>query len=258
MALSLRTAALPSAWVVALLSLGAMDLVLALEPAKSGQTNAFSGKMYVRSESELELHFRSHVDRVVRLGLEARTRTPEFRDLDADLVKRFLSLHDQAKINHSMSFERRFGVDRKMRPLTALARLYGKRIEELSDGERKLAESIRSEVNRIDHAVGQRFFRNHGLLTESGEPNAVAQKLLRIEKIADTVDRAMSPVSGEEFHKVMESSAKWLKIDADKEIAAGLERDYRSLTYGLSYDDALGSSHGTCMDLFSYRRWSAY
>ncbi|NUM89808.1 MAG: hypothetical protein HUU37_11435 [Bdellovibrionales bacterium] len=198
----------------------------------------------MRSLTDLEIHFQAHILRVARLGREILALSPEFRDVDPALLDQFLALHDQAKVNLSDPFIRQYGINRRNAPLLALSQIYGKQIENLTNEERMLAERVRDEVNRVDRAVAMNFFRQQGMLTSAGEPGDMALKFLRVEKIADSVDRAMSPVSAEEFHKVMDPARRWLRDEADKKIARRLERSYFALSDGLTFEEIRGRSLG--------------
>ena len=68
----------------------------------------------------------------------------------------------------------------------------------------------------MDAEVAMAFFKKKNLLTPEGRPNAVAEKLLELEKIADLVDRGKSPVSAEEFGRPMDSASSFFGKQAER------------------------------------------
>jgi hypothetical protein len=96
---------------------------------------------------------------------------------------------------------------------------------------------MRTETNRIDTELQMKFFRAHGLLDAQGQPGVTAKLLVEIERIADRVDRAKSPVTTEEFNRPMFSAARWLDTPREKAIATEMEQDWEYYTRGASYEE---------------------
>jgi hypothetical protein len=145
------------------------------------------------------------------------------------LIQEFLKLHDQAKVDTDLSHSRPKPI------LDDLYAIYGKK---LSPEEVQAARKIVQELNDIDATIALKFFQKRGLLDADGKPNAIAKKLLEIEKAADLADRGMSPVSPEEFGRPMDPASKFFetqiaKLRAEAESGAKdramVEREIESL-----------------------------
>ena len=180
-------------------------------------------KRYVISGRDFLRHTKLHIKRVRELGLYLVNNYPErFDHLSVELAEKFLSLHDQSKVNFKYS---------PQAPIyQRLYRFYGINDQYLDEFEHRERGLLINELNGIDHMVSNNFFRDFNLVSK-GE---TARQLLELEKIADYVDRGMSPVSREEFAKKMVPGSDYF-TGSDHQMASELEKNYSDLVKGLEY-----------------------
>ncbi len=171
----------------------------------------------VGSVEEFYEHTQKHRARVKALGMELFRSHPElFKGLDAWQVEHVLDAHDQAKVRPSVRAP-------DGRPFYQV--LY-------DDGfGRELDRSIVDSLNARDKELLDRAEERFGV---KGNPDLKAN-VERIEKIADFVDRGMSPVSPEEFGRKMEKASQYLGSAEDRELAKALEKKYFTITKDLQY-----------------------
>lgn len=204
---------LPHRYLRVLFSVGLLATA-SLHLANAWPTNL--DREYVHSLPEYVLYMRSHIQRVVLIGSDIRENerfSNQFEDVDPEVLKEYLSrYHDRRKIKdwqrkNSMArkLEANYGIDKNKLPPEERAR-YQAIIDELNDGDKEERREFLSKL-----------------------PPEIVEKLLRIERIADQIDRVMSEVSEEEWNKIMEpaSTSEWLKDEKDREIAEFYERPFR-------------------------------
>ncbi len=106
----------------------------------------------------------------------------------------------------------------------------------MSEVEKARFKALRSAFNKNDSEIGLKYLIKHGFADANGVLTPNGKNLLKIEKLADIVDRGMDPTSSEEFGKkiVRASESKYLKSQNGKKMAAVLEGEYFKTTKGLS------------------------
>ena len=172
----------------------------------------------VKSLEEFYEHTRLHRARVKDLGMELFKSHPElFEGLTATQVQNVLEAHDLAKVNASS------GLNGK--PFyRILYENYGNKID------RKIID----ELNAADKRYMQKALRVNGI--DSPE---LTDKMARIEKIADAVDRGMSPVSTEEFGRSMSRASQFYNDPEDVRLALELESKYHQVIAKHAYKGLL-------------------
>lgn len=183
----------------------------------------------VKNVDDFLRHTSLHVERNRVLASELIAHFPEKFDLvNEELVQAFLKVHDQSKLNPSLTKNgRRFIGER-------LYEFYGLPDGLLSKTERAEKKSLIAELNLIDNIQVMDFFKNNGLLDRSDTPNMAARQLLIIEKVVDFVDRGSSPVTIEEFSRKVSKGSEFVD-EALAPFARYLEKHYRRLVNGLEY-----------------------
>lgn len=183
---------------------------------KAIDTRTQSDKL-VGSVEEFYEHTQKHRARVKALGMELFKSHPElFEGLDRAQVEHVLDAHDQAKVRPSVK-----APDGRPFYQVLYKEGFGKGLD----------RSIVDSLNASDKEILERAEERLGV---KGNPDLKA-KVERIEKIADLVDRGMSPVSSEEFGRKMEKASRFLTSAEDRELAKFLEKRYSTITKGLQY-----------------------
>lgn len=165
-----------------------------------------------------------HISRVVLIGIEMkRVFHHHFENLEDEVVRNFLLLHDYSKIkmidgnyeNARLLFENIFGKD----------------VKSLSEIDREKASTIIDRINRDDRKIAIDFFEKHHL------SNAQIKQLLQLENLADLIDRGMSPFSQFEFGRKLKPASMILKCEIEKSIAHYFEKSatYTSLVGRLHF-----------------------
>ena len=148
---------------------------------------------------------KAHCKRVKSLGLRVYELTES--KLDKKLVEAFLDLHDQGKFEDDAE---------------SLHRLYNYYGHDFFDEESKAEkDQAISDLSYKEQAIAGEFFKNNNVSDED------ALELLSIEKIADFVDRGLSPVASEEFGREMKPASQMLTKAKEREIALALELEYK-------------------------------
>ena len=171
--------------------------------------DATSQRGYVHSLDEYVIYMESHIQRQVIIGMDIQKRFTEFGDVDPKILEQYLSLHDQSKIK---GWEKQGSLARR------LYHFYG-RVPTLSPEEIPAYKKSVADLNESDDRVSGEFLAKL--------PSAIAIKLKRIEKIADQIDRVMSPVSPEEWGRFMSPASldlTWMPDPKDRKIALYYER----------------------------------
>lgn len=210
---------------------------------------SFASTIYVKYQADLRVHFQSHLQRVVRLALHLLKSKPDhFPGVSESLALELLTLHDAAKLDHSPSFRQRFWGETVKSDQSFMQRLfhiYGKGYEYVA--ENREARATIDQLNATDRQVSQEFFRSKGLLTPDGSPTPVAQALLRLERIADVVDRNLDPVALEEFGLTERRLiSDFLKNPEDLELSRPIAEGYAELVRGARFVDAARKSLPPC------------
>lgn len=179
----------------------------------------------------------SHARRVRVLGMHLRRIYQEaFVEVNPEILGDFLILHDQAKLNHSQNFIKNYHLPMDSPLLDELYGLYGVIVSSANADEfRARNMALIARINEVDRGVALHFFRLRGLATEDSF-SPLAQRYLKIEKIADAVDRGMNPVTAEEFGRPMLAASQFLPDAESKDMATKLEQVYGLLTREMSYD----------------------
>jgi len=192
----------------------------------------------VNSLTDFHHHTKMHKKRVLRLGLSLLDRFPEeFEGIDKKMAERLLAEHDNAKMSPRYRYQ-------NGRPFYAeLYDHFGKRPP----------QDIVNHLNLADSKIMERALEREGLaLSKFDSPNERGRKLElrarfdKLEKLADFTDRAMNPVSPEEFGRKMwlESDAAIKKGDRSKaKMALYLESNYKHLVGDLYYKKLSPSAH---------------
>lgn len=231
-------------------ALALVFLVLAV-PAYP-ETQASQGR-YVRSLLDFRIHMKAHIQRVELLALKAYELKPELFDgLSPQLIRDFMRLHDQSKVNQTPAFLRDHGLDNSKTILARLYENYGVDFSSISPERRAQFQALVGELNAVDAKVAKDFFHSRGLLEADGTLNERAQKLIRLEKIADSVDRGSCPVSAEEFNRPMLPSSRFMKDPVDQAIALQLEKQYDSIVSSATYEKVRSPGRSyRCPSMFS-------
>lgn len=188
-----------------------------------------SGRVNVNDALDFHEHMSKHKKRIVDLGVKLLERYPErFKEIDKETLKIVLEAHDNAKVTPSSQYN---------------GRPFYKVLFEEGYG-RKLNREIVDSLNDVDGKWTEDAFKKAGLslegLTGKRKQNVLKKRklILKIEKIADFVDRGMSPVTKEEFgRKVVKASDSkfFLKNKKDRLAAEFLEQNYNEFTKGHEY-----------------------
>jgi hypothetical protein len=172
---------------------------------------------FVSNVEEFYEHTSLHRERVKKLGVELFKTHPElFAGLNLEQVTGVLEAHDLAKASSAS-----IAPDGRPFYRTLYADGYGK----------KLDRTIVDALNLKDKEFMEQALKFYGL---DKDPELLA-KISRIEKIADFVDRGMSPVSVEEFGRAMDKASDFMNSEDDKILARELEQRYEKVIGRLGY-----------------------
>lgn len=203
---------------------------------------ANAGPPYVTDFDTFLTHTESHIERVKRLGIELYRRYPvAFSHVDEKTLTQYLSLHDRSKT---------LGAFSKNSIASRLYRYYGKDLKVMSAADQQEFQKLIDALNESDAQVSKEFFGRHRLLNAEGEFTSGALEMMKIEKIADMVDRAQSPVSIEEFGKQMTPASEWLSNPLESRMASSIERGsvYNKLVAGATFEEHLARQQSyTCI-----------
>ncbi len=191
---------------------------------------------FVKNIHDFTIHTQLHIKRVERIGLYLFKKFPnEFKQLDQKIVHNFLKKHDQGKVNVSL------WKDKGKKPIIdKIYKYYNVPKESISPKELALLGKAVDDLNAMDTMVAYQFFRDNKLYTATGEISPKAHQLLRLEKLADIIDRGKNMVSPEEFaKKAMIPASKWFKNHKEQLMAMSTEHDYNKIIAGLDYNQQL-------------------
>lgn len=209
-------------------------------------------RRYVNSPGDLKVHFTTHIKRVSRLGVELYDSHPDlFPGVTREDVREFLAVHDQTKIDDREEFRRSFWVEKAEAAfIDRLYFLYGKGYGFAADPANAAWTGVISSLNATDRRVAMDYFRRRGLLAADGEPTERAKTLLRIERLADVVDRNSDPVAMEEFNiKEQRPLGEFIRDPVDLILAQELKQKYRATVKGLEYASGPHGALTPCRDL---------
>jgi hypothetical protein len=167
-------------------------------------TQARSKAPMVQDAVDFHHHTRIHAQRVQMLGLKLRDKF--FPDLNRQLAHDFLALHDQSKLH---------GADLPNSILKRLYSFYGKNANYLQGAERLAYQQLSQEIIQLDKYTNSAFINSRVSATD---PNHrwIVQALLRIERLADVVDRSNDPVAQEEFGRYMRPVREVLNLTSEE------------------------------------------
>ncbi len=163
-------------------------------------------------------HVEKHRQRVAAIALFLYSHEDSFRSqISQELLINFLKLHDRSK---------------EQRDIAAyLSQHFGEKL--LSTDE------VVIELNFYDDALRWEFLQSRGLMFGARFTEA-AKRLLRIEMIADLVDRGQDPTAQLEFGRPLLSASRFLRFDEDKKLAQLAEQFYSTIIAGLEYPPRCG------------------
>ncbi|MBL6989914.1 MAG: hypothetical protein ISR65_09050 [Bacteriovoracaceae bacterium] len=221
-------------------------LALALEQAYySNAQTPQQGRKLIRNYDEYRVHTFTHILRVTQLGKALFKNAPEsFNGVDIKILEEFLVLHNQSKLNKSLEFTKRHGLQSTESISSQLYLSFNINFDNTTDDLKKEKQDLSNQLNRIDREVAVDFFRKKGILgpSESIDSNPVVQAYLNIEQIADVVDSSNADsVFTEEYGRPMLPASEFLKkllpdLDATAHIAY-LENNYAQIVRGNTYMD---------------------
>ncbi len=168
------------------------------------------------------IYINAHRLRVVNIGLAIQSFRP-ILDLPDEMLTAFLHLHDLSKLEPDI--------------FRSLSLHYGRSLNDPNYSENSELQSLIQRLNSIDLNHARSFFARHGLLDTNYCPTVVAKELLRIEKIADLVDRALDPAAWEDFGRKLHPASHYLPNFQDQHLAQELEKRYPQITQGLSFQE---------------------
>jgi hypothetical protein len=195
-------------------------------------------RSYVNTLADFHHHTKMHKKRVQRLGLKLLDHFPEeFKGIDRQMAVRLLADHDNAKMSSRYRY-------RNGRPFYAeLYDHFGKRPP----------QDLVNRLNLADSNIMEKAFKREGLgLNDYDSPNERGGKLElrakfnKLEKLADFTDRAMNPVSPEEFGRKMWSETRAAIKEGDRskaKMARYLEKNYQQFVGDLFYKKLSPSAH---------------
>ena len=213
-------------------------IVLSLMLWAISSSVGWAERRYVNNSSDLHVHFETHIQRVARLGSALYQAHRElFPGVSHEQVKDFLSVHDRTKVDDSAEFRRQFWTEPTGASfIEKLYSLYGKGYAFLADPANERSKQIIDHLNATDKRVATDYFRRQGMLDASGDPNAQAKILLRIERIADVVDRNSDPVAMEEFNiQKQRPLGDFVRDPIDLALALELKSRYQSTVRGAEF-----------------------
>jgi hypothetical protein len=183
-------------------------------------------RKYVNSLRDFVIQIESHRQEVAALALIVRRQNPVFWTVPEELLRMKVLRHDQAKLSLpdgsiTNSLAPQEELEKSLAAL--LYKRYGEHFEALTNEERTEAFTLRDVVNARDDAFDREFFEEHGMIEADGSYNQKALDILEMEKTADQVHRAFSPVSPEEFAKEMQPASLYMKKEHEKKRAILLE-----------------------------------
>jgi hypothetical protein len=177
----------------------------------------------IKTLGDYRLYNELHIVRTDLIGEDVLLHNPEdYPDVTLLLYRTFIPRHDRAKRNKNL--------------LRQLFELYNQPIN--TPQMLALRNSLAAKLNAIDAIYAYEFFEKNHLIYENGALKPAAVQLLRIEMIADFVDRYKNPLAGEEFGREQyPNSVHPLLTDHERVIATAAESRYFDVVKGYLYSD---------------------
>ena len=168
--------------------------------------------MFINSLDDFYIHTKNHIDNVVLLADELMEMIRQSKMLkeyygidekyDFDEIKKIvvdgIKLHDQAKVNISEEFLKKYNLDQPM-----YIDLYGRYGKGRSKEEWAITAPLVQKLNEIDEAVMNEY-------ASQFEP-WLKSLILGVESIADKVERGRNPITPEEMGQPAKIASKFLE-----------------------------------------------
>lgn len=205
---------------------------------------------FVQSLNDFRTHTSQHIKNVNLLGMLIYQTYKDtlFQDVPEHLLQEKLQLHDFEKIA-TLPELRELGYTKSTTFTQRLYKHYG-----TSKKDMPSIKSLIFELNSYATLIEFTFFQKHNLLNPDLQPSPIAEKLQMIEKIADRIDREMSPISPEEFGVARMRRAKaYLNSPLEKSIAKNIAKIYHRVVpvNPLISNIKPTSNNPTCSNLFN-------
>lgn len=181
---------------------------------------------YVNNYDAFMAHTKQHIANVYSLGKFAYYKwSVDFGALPFELLHEYLLLHDRAK-TADLETLRKYGYEGDRTLGERLYDFYGQDVSQLSEDQQLKMKGIINEVNALDELIRIEFLGSRGLIDDKGVENSLGKLLMKIEYMADITDRAVNPVSREEFAREMKPARDYFTDKADLVKAVLLEAHY--------------------------------
>ncbi len=185
----------------------------------------------VKTERDGMTYNFSHKLRVTAVGMDIAIHhfklSPHYKDALFD----YLMEHDDEKLNNKKEFIHEYGGHLDDARYSAFF------IEHF--GEDFPVDSphriIIKHMNEIGKVKAQRFFARSGMLDLNLQPNFMARLFMRIEKIADLIDRDQDSMAPIELGREKTFGIELLDSDYDRGIAKATIVRYQEITAGYHY-----------------------
>ncbi len=182
---------------------------------------------YVNTINDFKTHTNNHIQNVTRLGmyLYHQHKHTYFKDIPEHIVREKLLYHDFEKVAHLEALQQ-FGYTNERNFSERLYDLYGRSIGNTNFK----AKALIQELNEYADKFESELLAKHNLIDQSPRSLSVIEKIQRIERVADLVERQMNPVSPEEFGvREMRSATLFLNSQLEMQMARELTRAYHQI-----------------------------
>lgn len=200
-------------------------------------------RRFVHSLDDFRFHTMLHRMRLVRIGFALHRRFPAaFPGIDPSQILDIFLAHDLEKVADSPEFFEAYEVPEDLRIQFArqLYAFYNTPRERLSAEEQARKKRVIDEMN----ALGRRIMSDLMDRLELGEQARAS--FLRMERLADVIDRNTDPVAMEEFALTEQLPLEmFLQGEENLAMARAIQADYFEITRGLGYEEARRSG-GVC------------
>ena len=170
---------------------------------------------------EFKIATQEHQHRVLLLGQALYSEfDTEFKNLNSQLVTRFMSLHDYSKTSILPD-----GTNQ----IEALYQFYGINKSDLAENEKFKILSTINYINYLDSQKALEFFNTEHLISDVGDLSEAANDLLLIERISDMVDRGENATSTKEFNRKLLPASQILETEKWANYAHFLEKNYLNI-----------------------------
>lgn len=173
--------------------------------------NPLAKNYFINSAEEFYHHMQLHRARVVELATNAYKKFPHlFPELTLEQVQGVMKVHDYAKVDFGT-----FASNGQHYFQVLYGEGYGK----------KLPANWVNELNAADNRFMEQAYKNFMIDTPTKK-----EQILKLEKIADLVDRVNNSVSPEEFGRKMYPVSGSLQGDKIDDVVKHLEKSYLKIT----------------------------